>query len=356
MARARQSCRICASGGRRRRSRGAGRALSLWSGAAAGEWPASGSLEAIRRPFVTYDGAQGPTERAWAAKIEADRDPPVVVRSRIPQFAAAIASAIFLVAFFGGRDAAVTALPDLAGLYAAIGLPVNLDGFAIAAVEAERRGTGVAATLVVRGRIENVSGVARPVPPLVVGFQRRRRHAELRSALARHRARRGGAVRGDHACRAGQGGRDRRPAQEDWRRRRPHLTGNAAPPASIRTLFTAEEIAARVAGLAEEIAASRPTDLLVVIVLKGGFVFARRSGARPRPQRRPPGDRVHLAVELRRQHPHVRRGARGPRHRGPGRRPRRPYRRRRPRFRADAQIRPRSHGRPRGAAALPSPP
>jgi len=51
------------------------------------------------------------------------------------------------------------------------------------------------------------------------------------------------------------------------------LTGNPAP-ALIRTLFTAEEIAARVAGLAAEIAASGPTDLLVVVVLKGGFVFA----------------------------------------------------------------------------------
>ena len=51
------------------------------------------------------------------------------------------------------------------------------------------------------------------------------------------------------------------------------MTGNPAP-ASIRTLFTAEEIAARVAGLAGEIAASGPTDLLVVVVLKGGFVFA----------------------------------------------------------------------------------
>ena len=51
------------------------------------------------------------------------------------------------------------------------------------------------------------------------------------------------------------------------------MTGNPAP-ASIRTLFTAEEIAARVAGLAGEIAASEPRELLVVIVLKGGFVFA----------------------------------------------------------------------------------
>lgn len=149
---------------------GASRALSLWS-APAGEWPASRSLEAMRRPFVTYDGVGGPTERAWAAKIEADRDPPVVVPSRVPQFAAAVASAIFLVSLFVGRDAAVTAIPDLAGLYSAVGLPVNLDGFAIRGLEAERRGAGVAATLVVRGRIENVSGVARPVPPLVVDFR-----------------------------------------------------------------------------------------------------------------------------------------------------------------------------------------
>ena len=146
------------------------RALSLWSGAAR-EWPASRSLEAMRQPFVTYEGANGPTERAWAAKIEADRDPPVVVPSRIPQFAAAIASAIFLCTMVVGRDAAVTAVPDLAGLYSAVGLPVNLDGFAIRGLEAERRGAGVAATLVVRGRIENVSRVARPVPPLVVGFR-----------------------------------------------------------------------------------------------------------------------------------------------------------------------------------------
>jgi hypothetical protein len=146
------------------------RALSLWSGAAR-ERPACRSLEAMRQPFVTYEGADGPTERAWAAKIEADRDPPVVVPSRIPQFAAAIASAIFLCTMVVGRDAAVTAIPDLAGLYAAVGLPVNLDGFAIRGLEAERRGAGVAATLVVRGRIENVSRVARPVPPLVVGFR-----------------------------------------------------------------------------------------------------------------------------------------------------------------------------------------
>ena len=42
----------------------------------------------------------------------------------------------------------------------------------------------------------------------------------------------------------------------------------------VRPLFTAEEIAGRVEELARDIAASEPRDLLAVIVLKGGFVFA----------------------------------------------------------------------------------
>jgi hypoxanthine phosphoribosyltransferase len=41
----------------------------------------------------------------------------------------------------------------------------------------------------------------------------------------------------------------------------------------VRPLFSAAEIADRVTALAGEIAASEPKNLLVVIVLKGGFVF-----------------------------------------------------------------------------------
>jgi hypothetical protein len=143
-----------------------GSALALWSGSAS-SWQGSRSIEAARRPLVTFHDK---ADDAWAAKIEADRDPPVVVRSRIPQFAAAIAASLFLGAFVLGREAAVTAVPDLAGLYGAVGMPVNLDGFAIRDLQAERRGEGAASTLVVRGRIENVSAAPRPVPPLVVGF------------------------------------------------------------------------------------------------------------------------------------------------------------------------------------------
>lgn len=44
-------------------------------------------------------------------------------------------------------------------------------------------------------------------------------------------------------------------------------------PKGIRPLFSAEAIAERVRGMAREIATSEPESLLVVIVLKGGFVF-----------------------------------------------------------------------------------
>jgi hypoxanthine phosphoribosyltransferase len=45
------------------------------------------------------------------------------------------------------------------------------------------------------------------------------------------------------------------------------------PVKGVRQLFSAEELAGRVTELAREIAASKPRGLLVVIVLKGGFVF-----------------------------------------------------------------------------------
>lgn len=42
----------------------------------------------------------------------------------------------------------------------------------------------------------------------------------------------------------------------------------------IEVLFTADEIASRIDALATEIAADDPGDLLVVVILKGSFVFA----------------------------------------------------------------------------------
>ena len=57
---------------------------------------------------------------------------------------------------------------------------------------------------------------------------------------------------------------------------------------TIRPLFSAEQIAERVAALAGEIAASSPRDLVIIAILKGSFIFAadliralHREGLRP---------------------------------------------------------------------------
>ncbi len=66
------------------------------------------------------------------------------------------------------------------------------------------------------------------------------------------------------------------------------LDPEAAARLDIRPLYSAEEIAGRVDTLAGEVAAAMPTDLLVVAILKGSFVFAadliralHRAGVRP---------------------------------------------------------------------------
>lgn len=63
----------------------------------------------------------------------------------------------------------------------------------------------------------------------------------------------------------------------------------AAAMSQVSTLFDAETLALRVDALAREIAGCLPPDLVLVVVMKGGMVFAAdllralaRSGARPR--------------------------------------------------------------------------
>lgn len=132
-------------------------------------------LEAQRRPLVTFsDGA----DRAWAARIAADVDPQTPRRPRLLQTAGLMAAALFLTAFFGGRDAAVMSLPDLAGLYAAIGLPVNLTGLAIEDLSAHRGGSSSTPTaasadrqrVTVRGTIRNATAQGHLALPLTVAL------------------------------------------------------------------------------------------------------------------------------------------------------------------------------------------
>jgi hypothetical protein len=122
-------------------------------------------LVAEKRALVTYSDTR---EDAWAAKMAGDYWPEPPQQSRIPMIAGAIAAVLFLVAFFGAREAAVAALPDLASLYRAIGMPVNLDGFAIEAVGAERTPTFGASKLTVRATIHNLGKHTAELPPLAV--------------------------------------------------------------------------------------------------------------------------------------------------------------------------------------------
>jgi hypothetical protein len=128
--------------------------------------PAGGLIEAERRPLVSY--ASG-TSEAWAAKIAGDILPKTThERSRLPMTAAAFAALLFIGAFLGGREAAVRAVPDLAGLYAGIGLGVDLDGLVIEDVAAERTAGDAGDRIVVRGEIRNTSGAEQVAPPLAV--------------------------------------------------------------------------------------------------------------------------------------------------------------------------------------------
>ena len=121
------------------------------------------TIEAERRPLVTYSSG---ADQAWAAKVEGDYWPEQPQRSRVPAIAAAMAATVFIAAFFGGRYQAVAALPDLAGLYAAVGLRVNLDGLVIEEVAAKRNPGDGGSRLTVHGVIRNVSSTEQPVPAL----------------------------------------------------------------------------------------------------------------------------------------------------------------------------------------------
>jgi hypothetical protein len=128
------------------------------------DMPEPALLEAERRPLVGYSAG---VSDAWAAKVAGDVLPePPRRRSGLPMTMAAMAAVLFLGGFFGAREAAVRAAPDLAGLYAAIGLPIELDGLRIEDVAAERTTDGESVRIVVRGAIRNVSGAERVAPPL----------------------------------------------------------------------------------------------------------------------------------------------------------------------------------------------
>ncbi len=166
-------CRLCgetwparneipAAAGPIERAEQAGRSL-VWSDARL--------IDAVRRPLAGYDNG---SQDAWAARIAADRPPPMAHPPAGRPFIGAVAglaSIAFLVAFLAGRENAVAAIPDLAGLYEVIGLPVNLRGLAIDGLTGKRIVGGEGARLSVSGVLVNLKEHDQQVPGLVVEFR-----------------------------------------------------------------------------------------------------------------------------------------------------------------------------------------
>lgn len=143
-------------------------------------WSDARLIDAVRRPLVSYDNG---SQDAWAARVAADRAPAPARSPAGRPFitaVAALASIAFLAAFVAGRESAVAAVPDLAGLYETIGLPVNLQGLAIDDLTGERQMTGEGARLTVSGRLVNLKDSEQPVPGLVVEL-RDSAHSPIRS-------------------------------------------------------------------------------------------------------------------------------------------------------------------------------
>ncbi len=131
-------------------------------------WSDARLIDAVRRPLTVYDSGG---QDAWAARIAADTAPAPVRSTAGRSFIGAVAglaSIAFLVAFVTGRESAVAAVPDLAGLYDTIGLPVNLRGLAINELAGKRQMSGDGARLTVSGALVNLRDSDQPVPGLIV--------------------------------------------------------------------------------------------------------------------------------------------------------------------------------------------
>jgi len=94
--------------------------------------------------------------------------------TRLPPAAAGIFVAIGLVALGLGlwqRERVVRTVPQFAGLYATIGLPVNVRGLAFSAVESELVQDQQGRLLVVSGDVTNIAKGTTKVPPITVMVQ-----------------------------------------------------------------------------------------------------------------------------------------------------------------------------------------
>lgn len=83
----------------------------------------------------------------------------------------AIAGSCLLALLVGQREFAVRHVPQLAGAFKAIGLPVNLQGLVFEQVKTELVEDRQGRFLIVQGEIRNVAAAAMPVPPIEIVIQ-----------------------------------------------------------------------------------------------------------------------------------------------------------------------------------------
>jgi hypothetical protein len=86
-------------------------------------------------------------------------------------FAAVIATLIGAMALIGLREKIVRIAPRAAAPYAAVGLPVNLDGLAFAGVRSRVEREGERRVLLVEGEIVNLRREASVLPPLALSVR-----------------------------------------------------------------------------------------------------------------------------------------------------------------------------------------
>ena len=82
-----------------------------------------------------------------------------------------VATILILVGLVYAREPIVRLVPDLAGLYAKVGLDVNLRGFAFHDVRSERVVESSGPVLIVTGEIRNIKGTIAQVPKLRFGLK-----------------------------------------------------------------------------------------------------------------------------------------------------------------------------------------
>ncbi|HUG60395.1 MAG TPA: zinc-ribbon domain-containing protein [Methylomirabilota bacterium] len=150
---------------------------------------ASGAMVPVAATDPASDAGEAsvPTIDAEPAGFTGRRKPAARTRSqhatrtrghlgtRIVSMAVLTVAACAMVALVAGslfaRDAVVRRFPDLAGLYALVGLEVNLRGLAFSDLKTYREVDGATPVLVVEGTIANVTDRVRPVPRLRFGLR-----------------------------------------------------------------------------------------------------------------------------------------------------------------------------------------